>query len=221
MRRVYRGRILTPRDAGGGLLFLADGFLVVEDGRVAAVTTSPPGPADLTFDLRRSVLLPGFVDAHVHFPQTRVIGSASGPLLDWLENTVFPEEARFRDEAYARAVAAEMTARLAAAGTTTSGIFSSSSEAATAALFEALDGAGLRAVAGLTLMDQACPDDLRVPAEEALAACERLAARFHGHDRGRLSFAVTPRFALSCSRKLMEDTARLAADRGLVIQTHI
>jgi guanine deaminase len=161
------------------------------------------------------------VDTHVHFPQTRVIGRAGAPLLEWLERTIFPEEARFREAAYARAVGAEFVAALAAAGTTTACVYSSSSEAATDALFEALAGSGLRALAGLTLMDQRCPDALRVPREEAMAACARLADKWHGHDGGRLAFAVTPRFALSCSRPLMEEAARFAADRALLVQTHV
>ncbi len=222
LRRAYRGRILTPLDAGGPLRFLDDGLLIVEDGRIVSV--APFDRADFvgpSLDLHPRLLLPGFIDTHVHFPQTRVIGRASGPLLDWLERTVFPEEARFREEPYARAVAAELCARLLAAGTTTSSIFSSSSPLATELLFQALADAGLRAFAGLTLMDQACPPELRLGKREALAACERLIFRWHGHDAGRLAFAVTPRFALSCSRPLLEGAARLAAGHRLLMQTHI
>lgn len=220
--QAYRGRLLTPRTEGG-VRWLDDALIVVDEGgRIASVAPFErdafTGPI---LDLRPAVLLPGFIDTHAHFPQTRVIGRASGPLLEWLERTVFPEEARFRERGYARAVAAELVVHLAAAGTTTACLFSSSSEAATDVLFEALAASGLRAQAGLTLMDQECPEALRVPREEAMAACARLADRWHGHDGGRLGFAVTPRFALSCSRRLMEDAARFAADRGLVVQTHV
>lgn len=222
MSRAYRGRILTPTEAGGELQFLADGLMVVEDGRIASIAPFERATVSCPIlDFHPRILLPGFIDTHVHFPQTRVIGSASGPLLDWLERTVFPEEARFRSDDYARAVAREFTRKLLASGTTTSTIFSSSSESATAVLFEQLAEVGLRAVVGLTLMDQHAPEALCVPREEALAACERLIAAWHGHDGGRLSFAITPRFALSCSRRLMEDAARLAAAHDLVIQTHI
>jgi guanine deaminase len=220
-RQGYRGRVLTPLDAGGPLRFLSDGLLVVEGDRIASVEPFAPGFAGEIVDTRSAVIVPGFVDAHVHFPQTRVIGSASGPLLEWLDRTVFPEEARFREAAYASAVAAEFTAALARAGTTASAVFSSSSPTATEALFAALDRSGLRAVAGLTLMDQECPEPLRLPRDRAMGACAELADRWEGHDRGRLRFAVTPRFALSCSRALLEDAARFAADRGLFVQTHI
>ena len=167
------------------------------------------------------MLVPGFVDTHVHYPQTRVIGRAGAPLLAWLEGTIFPEEARFASEPYARAVAASFVAALAAAGTTTASVYGSSHERATDVLFEALAASGLRARAGLTLMDQRSPEDLCVPRDAAMAACARLADRWHGHDGGRLGFAVTPRFALSCSRALMEDAARFADARGLPIQTHL
>ncbi|MFO0761482.1 MAG: guanine deaminase [Byssovorax sp.] len=220
--RAYRGRILTPASGGGPLRFLDDGLLVVHDGRIVSVDRYAPGlfPGAVR-DLRPCVLLPGFIDTHVHFPQTRVIGSASGPLLDWLSHTVFPEETKFNDVSYAREVAAEFCGRLLAAGTTTSSIFSSSSPAATDVLFEALSCAGLRAFAGLTLMDQACPPALALPSREALAACEELIHRWHGHDGGRLAFAVTPRFALSCSRPLLEGAAHLASTHKLLVQTHI
>ena len=219
--QAFRGRLLTPL-AGGGIRWLEDALLITDGARITSVApfTRDAFPGAI-LDLRPAVILPGFIDTHVHFPQTRVIGRAAGPLLEWLERVVFPEEARFRDAAYARAVGLEFTAHLAAAGTTTACIFGSSSETATDVLFASLAASGLRAIAGLTLMDQQCPEPLRVPREEAMAACARLVDRWHGHDGGRLSFAITPRFALSCSRRLMEDAARFAEERRLVVQTHV
>jgi guanine deaminase len=228
--RSLRGKILTPRTGSGSrapsIDYLDDGVVTVgADGRITDVRAWSARASGSTsvpvLDLRPAVLVPGFVDAHVHFPQTRIIGSATGPLLRWLEATVFPEEARFRDEAYARAVAREFIGRMLAVGTTTALCFSSSSPSATDVLFDELDRSGMRAVAGLTLMDQSCPDAVRVPREIAIPACEALASKWHGHDAGRLGFAVTPRFALSCSRALMEDAARVANDRGLLVQTHV
>jgi guanine deaminase len=221
---ALRGRLLTPLPEGG-VAFLDDALITIERGRVvsAASWTNPPAH-HAVHDLRPFVLVPGFVDTHVHFPQTRVIGRAGAPLLEWLERTIFPEEARFAGpggEAYARAVAQDFVRALAGAGTTTAAVYSSSDERATEVLFEALAASGLRAVVGLTLMDQHAPPALLVPRAEAMAACDRLAARWHGHDSGRLGFAVTPRFALSCSRALMEDAARFAASGNLLVQTHI
>jgi guanine deaminase len=247
---AYRGKILTPLSApspapssaarapspgngngngsGNGkarapLLYIEDGLLTVSAaGRIEAVAPFDRslfrGPV---LDLRPCVLLPGLIDAHTHFPQTRITGSASGPLLEWLAETVFPEEARFLDDAYARAVADEFIDRMLVSGTTTCAAFSSSSPQATHILFEALARSGMRAVAGLTLMDQECPEAIRLGHDAAIAACEELIDRFHGYDGGRLSFAITPRFAPSCSRRLMEAAARLASDRALHVQTHI
>jgi guanine deaminase len=223
VKRAFRGQVLTPRAGDPHPLYLEDGLLVIgEDGRIEDVRPFARGAfRGPVRDVRPGVIVPGFVDAHVHYPQTRVLGSASGPLLPWLERTVFPEEARFVDEHYAREVAVEFTRRLAAAGTTTCVAFASSHERATHLLFEALDAAGLRAIAGLVLMDQRCPEALAVEADEALLACERIANAWHGHDRGRLAFAITPRFALSCSRELMERGAAFASERGLLVQTHV
>ncbi len=222
MRRAYRGKILTPV-AAGPVRYLEDGLLVVgDDGTIDAVEPFTEGrSAGPVLDVRPSILMPGFVDAHVHFPQARIVGSASGPLLRWLETTVFPEEARFREEAYARAVAREFVARLLSVGTTTSAVFSSSSARATEIAFEELARSGLRAIIGLTLMDERCPRELCVPAAEALSACRALIDEWHGFDRGRIGFAITPRFALSCSRALMEGASRLARDHDLVVQTHV
>lgn len=222
MSASYRARVLTPR-AAGGLLHLDDGLIVVgEDGRVASVAAFEPGAVrGPLIDLRPALVVPGFVDAHVHYPQTRAVGSASGPLLDWLEQTIFPEEARFADLAHAREVGREFTGRLLAAGTTTAAVYSSSSPGATATCFEALEAAGLRAVVGLTLMDQSCPEALRVPREVAIPAARELVRRWHGADGGRLRFAITPRFAIACSRALMEDAAALAREHDLVVQTHV
>lgn len=225
---AFRCRVLTPeknlRDARGrpAVRYLDDALVVVEQGHFTQVRPFEDARLDNPVrDLRPMIMTPGFVDTHVHFPQTRAIGRAGTPLLDWLSHTIFPEEARFREEGYARVVAREFTGYLAAYGTTTSCIFSSSDERATHVLFEALAASGLRAFAGLTLMDQACPEDLLVPTDEGIAACTRLHARWHGHDGDRLRFAVTPRFALSCSRRLMEQAARFANDHGLLIQTHV
>lgn len=220
---AYRGSILTPARGAASLLYLADGQMIVgEDGRIESVgPAGAPHFAGVTHDLSGSLLVPGFVDTHVHYPQTRIVGSASGPLLEWLDKTVFAEEARFADAIYARDVAEDLIHQAVSNGTTTAAIFSSSSPLATEVLFEALAAHGLRAIVGLTLMDQACPDALRVNVATAMAASRDLVARFHGADEGRLAFAVTPRFALSCSRRLMEEAGALAAAHDLVVQTHV
>lgn len=222
LRRRYRGAILTPARTPSAieLRFHADGALTVEGDRIVEVGDFDHEAKDaLVHDLRGSLLVPGFVDTHLHVPQTRVIGSASGPLLEWLESSIFPEEARFSDEAYARATTQLFLDATLKVGTTSFMAFSSSHAQATELMFEAMFERGVRATLGLTLMDERCPAALAVAPDEALSAARELARRFHG--QGLLRFAVTPRFALSCSRRMLEGAAALAHDLDLPIQTHI
>lgn len=224
MKTALRGQVLTSRAHSAETLYLEDALVVFnERGRITTVETfSEEAARELEIrDVRPWLITPGFVDAHLHYPQIRVIGSASGPLLPWLEKTVFPEEARFVHEDHARTVASELVQRLLAMGTTTAVLFSSSSPSATNILFETLAFGGLRAIAGLTLMDQHCPEAVCVSADVALAAAQRLAAAYHGYDDGRLAFAITPRFAPTCSRDLLERSAELARELNLYVQTHI
>jgi len=222
-RVAYRASVLTSVAGEAALRHLPDGLIVVGvDGRIESVRDAAAAPFDgFVHDLTGSLLVPAFVDAHLHFPQTRVIGSASGPLLDWLSSTVFPEEARFQDPAYAAEVAEEFVDRCASVGTGTIAAFSSSSPAATAIAFEAILARGLRGVLGLTLMDTRCPAALQLPADQAMAAARDLCDRFHGADDGRLAFAVTPRFAISCTEDMMRKAGELANERDLLVQTHV
>lgn len=216
---MLRGRLLCPHPELPRVDFVADGLVRVDAaGRIAAVEVPGYGVPE-TYP--GAVLLPGFVDTHVHFPQTRVLGSASGPLLPWLERSVFPEEARFAEAAYAAAVAEEFCDALVRFGTTCAAVYSSSHPVAAEVLFAALDRRGLRGLAGLTLMDRGAPAAVLLAADAALAACESLIERWHGHDRGRLQFCVTPRFALSCTPGLLRGAGRLAQRHALPVQTHL
>lgn len=222
--RSFRGRIVTPVPAAGvrvpPLRFLEDGVVVVDvDGQIAAVepySRDAPGPV---LDLRPHVITPGFVDAHVHFPQARVVGGATGSLLEWLDRTVFPEEARFSDEAYAREVAGSFFGRMLGFGTTSAGIYASSSPVAARVAFESAAEVGMLAQVGLVLMDRGAPADLLVPRDRAMADLTALLASHGARDDVRL--AVTPRFALSCSRELLRDAGAFAARHGLLVQTHL
>ena len=215
-----RGRVLAPEAEANWRLW-PDALIRVDDeGRIVEFG---PAPADSVIPETwpGAVILPGFVDAHLHYPQTRVLGSASGPLLPWLETTVFPEEARFDQHAYAAAVAEEFCSAMIGQGTTCAAIYSSSHASATDTLFAALDRRGLRATCGPTLMDRAAPAELLVEPDAAIAGLTRLHARWQGHDRGRLELAVVPRFALSCTSELMRRAAAFADAHELLVQTHI
>jgi guanine deaminase len=197
-----------------------DALLTVgPDGRLLAVEPAPPG-CTVAVTAPGAVWMPGFVDTHLHYPQTRIIGSAHGPLLEWLDRAVFPEEMKFYDEGYASAVAEEFCGSLVRHGTTTSSIYGSSAPGATDLLFAHLDWAGLRADVGLTLMDRGAPRGVCVPATMALEASAHFVETWHGRD-DRLRFSVTPRFALSCTSELMRGAGDLAQRHGLPVQTHI
>ncbi|MCA9682544.1 MAG: amidohydrolase family protein, partial [Myxococcales bacterium] len=213
---VLRARVLTsvgPDEVN----YWEDGVVVVEGEHIVEVGPYDGLPVD--DDLRPALLTPGFVDAHVHFPQARIVGAAAGPLLEWLERSVFPEEARFADEGYAAEVAESFVAALAGAGTTLAMIYGSVHAEACEQLLQALDRRGLRAIAGPVLMDEGAPPALLRSPARALDELAELEARWRGHDR--LQVAAIPRFALSCSTALMTEAARLAGERGMWVSTHV
>lgn len=217
---TIRGRMLAPDPDAPTLRLLADAVLELDEaGRITTLREALDSDAPETWP--GAVILPGFVDTHLHYPQTRVIGSASGPLLPWLERSVFPEEARFADPNYAASVAEEFCDALIRQGTTCAAIYSSSHPIAAQALLEALDRRGLRAETGLTLMDRNAPAGLTLDAAAAMTASADLLARWHGHDRGRLRLSMIPRFAISCTPELLRAAGEFARTHALTLQTHI
>ncbi len=221
MNLALRGPALLPRADERRLDYLPDAVIDVdEEGRVREVGPAAAG-SRVPLTHPGCVWLPGFVDTHLHYPQTRILGSASGPLLEWLDGAVFPEEARFADAGYARAVAREFCRHALRQGTTAVSVFGSPHPEATAILFDEMARAGLRGQAGLTLMDRGAPPANLLAAGPAVEAAADLARRWHGRDDDRLRFCVTPRFALSCSPELLAAAGQLAADLDLPVQTHL
>jgi guanine deaminase len=185
---------------------IEDGGLLVRDGRVAACgefAAIRATHADVPVtDWRGGYVLPGLVDAHVHFPQLRAIGRLGGSLLDWLDRVALPEEARMADVAYARDIARRFVRALVSHGTTTASVFGAHFAPAVAELFDAADAAGIRVAAGLVLSDRRLRPELHTTVDAAYRESTALIGRYHG--RGRLLYAVTPRFALSTSDALLE-----------------
>jgi guanine deaminase len=217
---TIRGRMLAPDPERPTLRLLDDAVLELDEaGRITTVRA--PNDADAPETWPGAVILPGFIDVHLHYPQTRVIGSASGPLLPWLERSVFPEEARFADPDYAASVAQDFCDALIRQGTTCAAIYSSSHPSAAQALLAELDRRGLRAETGLTLMDRNAPAELTLDAPAAMAASAELLARWHNHDRTRLRLSMIPRFAISCTPELLRAAGELARTHALTLQTHI
>jgi len=201
-----------------------DGGLLIRNGRIAASgdfeTIRAANPEATTTDLRGGFLLPGLIDTHVHYPQLRVLGSLGRSLLDWLDACALPEEARMSDESYARETAKGFVHALASHGTTTALVFGAHFAAATAALFEAAASSGLRIASGLVMSDRQLRPELRQTPDNAYRDCSELIRCFHG--RGRLLYAVTPRFALSASEAMLEVCQTLLKEHdGLRFQTHL
>jgi guanine deaminase len=201
-----------------------DGGLLIRDGRIAASgdfeTIRAANPDATTTDLRGGFLLPGLIDTHIHFPQLRVLGGLGRTLLDWLEECALPEEARMADESYARQIAQGFVHALASHGTTTALVFGAHFAAATAALFEAGAKSGLRIIGGMVLSDRQLRPELYQTPEAAYRDSTDLIRCFHG--RGRLLYAVTPRFALSTSEAMLEVCQTLRREHeGLRFQTHL
>ncbi len=224
---AIRGRVLTPLD-DGGTTFHADGIVDVgEDGRIAWVGRTddlPPGPRRVV-DLRPLVILPGMVDLHAHLPQLPNAGLGAGlDLLTWLRRYVFPLEQRFADAADAAALAPAVFRALAAAGTTTVMAFGAVYAASMDEAFRAAEAHGIRAILGKVMMDRITYDERIDPAtilDRSLRESEALCARWHGAADGRLGYAVTPRFAVSCTAEMLRESAALAARTGAWWQTHL
>jgi len=224
---LFRGTFLdTPHDpfAGGTLRVDSDAGLLVEDGVITArgpyADLRRRHPAEEVVDLSDGMVLPGFVDTHVHFPQVRVIGGLGMPLLEWLDRCALPEEARMADPSYAAGVAADFVRGLALAGTTSALVFGAHFAPAVDTLFTEAARIGLRVTSGLVVSDRLLRDDLLTTAEQAHDESLALAARWHG--AGHARYAVIPRFALSCSDELLAACGSvLAAVPGALFTSHV
>ncbi len=195
-------------------------LLIGEDGRIASAQTDAPGDDWLKIDHSGKLLLPGFIDSHVHCPQLDVIASWGSELLVWLNTYTFPAEARHADPAVAQAAAELFTSALLAHGSTAAVVFPTVHVASVDALFQAASQRGMRMVAGKVLMDRHAPDNLCDDVDQAERDCRTLIDRWHG--RGRNAYAVTPRFAATSTPAQLAMAGRLLADHpGVYMQTHV
>jgi guanine deaminase len=201
--------------AEAGAVCVRDGIICAR-GSFAALRAEQPG--EPVTQLTGGMLVPGFIDTHVHFPQIRAIGGLGMPLLDWLERCALPEESKLADLAYAREVASEFLDGLLASGTTSALVFGSHFVAAMDELFAAAGQRGLNITSGLVLSDRILRPDLLQSPQAALADSTDLIDRWH--DRGRLRYAVTPRFSLSASNAMLDVCAQLL-DRGVWFTSHV
>lgn len=226
---AWRGEIVDftgdpLRDGRAACRHFPDGLLIVRDGRVDSV-----GPFEALreriddialHDLRGRILMPGFVDTHVHYPQADIIASPASGLVDWLDRYTFAAERRFADPQHAAQVASFFLDELLRNGTTTAMVWATVHPASVDAIMAAARQRGMRIVAGKVLMDRNCPAGLRDTAESSYRQSTALIERWHGVDR--LGYAVTPRFAPTSSPAQLAACARLLDEHpGVWLQSHL
>lgn len=230
--KAYRAAILSFDPDTGAPRHESDGLLVTgpgEGGPGAPRVVLALGPFHELIhrypgldveSLPDHLIAPGFVDLHLHYPQLDVIGSPADGLLPWLEQHTFPQEARFADPQHAASVAEFFLDELDRHGVTTALTFCTSHPQSVDALMAAAQPRGLKLIAGKCLQDRHCPDGVRDATEQSLLDTEALIARWHGI--GRLGYAITPRFAPSCSDAQLQGAGELAARHpGVWIQSHV
>lgn len=225
---VFRSALLRFADDGMAL-FDPDGLLAVgpdAQGRQRVLAAGAwsdlaprfgSGPVE---HLPGRIIAPGFVDMHIHFPQTDVIGSPADGLLPWLENYTFPHEKRFVAPDYSAQVAQFFIAELLRNGVTTALAFATSHPASAQALFVEAQHHQMRLITGKVLQDRHSPDGVRDDTEQSLIDTEALIQRWHGVDR--LGYAITPRFAPTSTPEQLRGAGELAARYpGVWIQSHV
>ncbi len=169
---------------------------------------------------RRALILPGFIDCHVHYPQVQMIGAYGAQLLDWLEKYTFVAEQQYADRRHARAAVRTYLAENLRNGITTAAVFGTVHPQSVDVLFEAAETLDLRMIAGKVLMDRNAPEALRDSAQRGYDESKALIAKWHG--RGRLAYAVTPRFAGSSTPAQMEAAGALWRESpGTYLQSHV
>ena len=215
--QAYRAQLLRF-DAQGQALYDSDGLLVV-DGDASGVRRVVDAGAYRTLAGRHPqvpithwperIIAPGFIDMHVHYAQTDIIGAPAPGLLPWLENYTFPAESRFVDPQYAAEVAGVFFEELMRNGVTTAVVFPTSHPASADAFFTRAEHYGLRMIGGKVMQDRNSPDGVRDETEQSLIDTETLIQRWHG--KGRLGYAITPRFAPTSSEAQLRGAGELAA----------
>ncbi|HYR27197.1 MAG TPA: guanine deaminase [Thermoanaerobaculia bacterium] len=227
--QLYRARVFTPvsdpfaNEIASSYRYFEDGCLAVdENGRITGVGEWAERPEGTAIELGNDALIvPGFIDTHLHAPQIEMIGSYGGHLLEWLERYTFPTERQFEDPAHARKVAAAFYDELLRHGTLTALIFSTIHSPATDIFFEEAERRGFRGIIGKTMMDRHAPEYLLdKSAQQSYDESRVLLTKWHG--RGLLHYAITPRFAPTSTPELLEAAGALKKEfPDAWVHTHI
>jgi len=228
-RTAIRARLLDfvgdPTHSASAVRFVDDGLLLVDGGRIVARgphsdLSAGLAPVDPVVDLSGCLLLPGFIDVHTHCAQIDVMASPASGLLDWLMRYTYRAEARFADAALCKEAATFFLDELARNGTTSACVLGTVHAQSVEALFAEAHARQMRLVAGKCLMDRNCPPELRDVGDAGIQQSAELADRWHG--KGRLGYAITPRFAASSSDRQLALAGELATARPeLYVQSHL
>jgi guanine deaminase len=231
MLKVYRGELLhflaDPDKVAlqDSYQYIADGLLIIKNGLVEQVGEAQVLLPTLDKNVEvihyeNGLIMPGFIDTHVHYPQTEMIASYGEQLLEWLENYTFPFERQFSDLEHGKAVAEFFLTQLLAAGTTTALVFGTVHKESVEAFFTIAQQKKLRMICGKVLMDQNCPDYLSDTAQTGYDDSKMLIEKWHNIDR--LQYAITPRFAPTCSTEQLNKAGQLLAEYPSVyLHTHL
>lgn len=226
-RKAICGRLLEftadPAEAGeeNSYRYIADGAIVVEDGKIASIGPATDLPADMPVDhYGQALIMPGLIDIHIHYPQTRVIASYGAQLLEWLNKYTFVEEQKFADPDHAASAARFFFDELLRNGTTTAAVYCTVHPQSVEAFFTESERLNTLMIAGKVMMDRNAPDALTDNAERGAAESATLIEKWHG--RGRQLYAVTPRFAVTSSEAQLEAAGALLREHpGVYMQTHL
>ncbi|WP_323717171.1 guanine deaminase [Paracoccus aminovorans] len=226
MQQLIRGRTLSfhadPVETENAFTYHEDGAIVTENGRIAAIGdyADLSDPALPEIDHRPHLILPGFIDAHIHFPQVQVIASWGAQLLDWLNTYTFPEESRFAQQGHAPAMAEKFLDLLLSHGTTTAVAFCSVHPESAEALFSAAEARNMAMVAGKVMMDRNAPEAVLDTPQQGYDDSKALIAKWHR--RGRQRYAISPRFAITSTPEQMQMTGQLVREHpDCHVQTHL
>lgn len=228
---LIRGRLLTflrypeSKDDRNAYRYEEDGGLLVADGKIVAAgpyaeIAARAGEGAATIDHRPHLLLPGFVDCHVHMPQMQVIASYGTELLDWLNTYTFPEESKFRNAQHGRRIARLFLDEMLRQGTTTVVAYCSVHKESAEAFFAESHDRDMLNIAGKVMMDRNAPDAVLDTPQSGYDDTKALIAEWHG--RGRQHYAITPRFAITSTPEQMEMAGALMREHpDLHMQTHL
>ena len=214
-----------PEDIEQNIRFIDDGLMLVDNGRIEWVGEWSEGKDKIPSTVRvRSypgkIVMPGFVDTHIHYPQAEMVGAYGEQLLEWLNNYTFPTEARYKDKDYSREMSTFFIKQLLRNGTTTALVFGTVHPESVDALFEEAEKINMRMIAGKVMMDRNAPEYLLDTPEIGYNQTKELIERWH--KRGRLLYAITPRFAPTSSPEQLAMAGRLKEEYpDTYVHTHL